>query len=236
MSGCGKVRAWQVPLRLITGAFILHSGMEKWDGPDEQAQGVHGMARQSFPFLENIDAPRFLRLLAAGEIALGAALLTPAVPTRLAGAALTGFAGSLMAVYAQTPGLRKEGSVWPTPDGIGVSKDSWLLAIGLALTLSPREKHLKNLKHLKQLKHAKDVRDAKRHGRHQQHGPAAGPSSTRAAGSVSSRPSRPRSWPRRCPRAGTATTTRTATAPPTPARRAPRTGEPRAGGAGEAGE
>ncbi|GFH69211.1 hypothetical protein Srut_57250 [Streptomyces rutgersensis] len=52
MSGCGKVRAWQVPLRLITGAFILHSGMEKWDGPDEQAQGVHGMARQSFPFLE----------------------------------------------------------------------------------------------------------------------------------------------------------------------------------------
>ncbi|MEU3041461.1 hypothetical protein ABZ700_10995 [Streptomyces diastaticus] len=175
MSGCGKVRAWQVPLRLITGAFILHSGMEKWDGPDEQAQGVHGMARQSFPFLENIDAPRFLRLLAAGEIALGAALLTPAVPTRLAGAALTGFAGSLMAVYAQTPGLRKEGSVWPTPDGIGVSKDSWLLAIGLALTLSPREKHLKNLKHLKQLKHAKDVRDAKRHGRHQQHGPRCRP-------------------------------------------------------------
>ncbi|KPC89814.1 membrane protein, partial [Streptomyces sp. NRRL F-6602] len=99
MSGCGKVKAWQVPLRLITGAFILHSGMEKWDGPDEQAQGVHGMARQTFPFLENIDAPRFLKLLAAGEIALGAALLTPAVPTRLAGAALTGFAGSLMAVY-----------------------------------------------------------------------------------------------------------------------------------------
>ncbi|MFH9805215.1 hypothetical protein ACH4M0_23660 [Streptomyces albidoflavus] len=149
MSGCGKVKAWQVPLRLVTGAFILHSGMEKWDGPDEQAQGVHGMARQTFPFLENIDAPRFLKLLAAGEIALGAALLTPMVPTRLAGAALTGFAGSLMAVYAQTPGLRKEGSVWPTPDGIGVSKDSWLLAIGLALTLSPHQKHHKHLKHLK---------------------------------------------------------------------------------------
>ncbi|MGN4162246.1 hypothetical protein ACRWOO_21615 [Streptomyces sp. NEAU-PBA10] len=149
MSGCGKVKAWQVPLRLVTGAFILHSGMEKWDGPDEQAQGVHGMARQTFPFLENIDAPRFLKLLAAGEIALGAALLTPMVPTRLAGAALTGFAGSLMAVYAQTPGLRKEGSVWPTPDGIGVSKDSWLLAIGLALTLSPHQKHHKHHKHLK---------------------------------------------------------------------------------------
>ncbi|MCG5119326.1 MULTISPECIES: DoxX family membrane protein [Streptomyces] len=161
MSGCGKVKAWQVPLRLVTGAFILHSGMEKWDGPDEQAQGVHGMARQTFPFLENIDAPRFLKLLAAGEIALGAALLTPMVPTRLAGAALTGFAGSLMAVYAQTPGLRKEGSVWPTPDGIGVSKDSWLLAIGLALTLSPHQKHHKHLKHLKHLKgHG---------GRHQHH-------------------------------------------------------------------
>ncbi|MFE6718220.1 hypothetical protein ACFVDU_11565 [Streptomyces albidoflavus] len=166
MSGCGKVKAWQVPLRLVTGAFILHSGMEKWDGPDEQAQGVHGMARQTFPFLENIDAPKFLKLLAAGEIALGAALLTPMVPSRLAGAALTGFAGSLMAVYAQTPGLRKEGSVWPTPDGIGVSKDSWLLAIGLALTLSPHEKHHKHAKHLKHIKHAEHL---KGHGGHHKH-------------------------------------------------------------------
>ncbi|MGW9316703.1 hypothetical protein ACWGSB_30700 [Streptomyces albidoflavus] len=164
MSGCGKVKAWQVPLRLVTGAFILHSGMEKWDGPDEQAQGVHGMARQTFPFLENINAPRFLKLLAAGEIALGAALLTPMIPTRLAGAALTGFAGSLMAVYAQTPGLRKEGSVWPTPDGIGVSKDSWLLAIGLALTLSPHQKHHKHVKHIKHAQHVKHVRHAKGHG------------------------------------------------------------------------
>ncbi|MBT3160487.1 hypothetical protein KQH42_22935 [Streptomyces sp. CHA1] len=166
MSGCGKVKAWQVPLRLVTGAFILHSGMEKWEGPDEQAQGVHGMARQTFPFLENIDAPRFLKLLAAGEIALGAALLTPMVPSRLAGAALTGFAGSLMAVYAQTPGLRKEGSVWPTPDGIGVSKDSWLLAIGLALTLSPHQKphkHIKHIKHIKQAKQvAKEAKEARR--------------------------------------------------------------------------
>ncbi|MEU7354781.1 hypothetical protein ACQ5JZ_15095 [Streptomyces sp. ZG43] len=163
MSGCGKVKAWQVPLRLVTGAFILHSGMEKWDGPDEQAQGVHGMARQTFPFLENIDAPRFLKLLAAGEIALGAALLTPMVPSRLAGAALTGFAGSLMAVYAQTPGLRKEGSVWPTPDGIGVSKDSWLLAIGLALTLSPHQKPHKHIKHIKQAKQvAKEAKEARR--------------------------------------------------------------------------
>ncbi|WP_230536530.1 hypothetical protein [Streptomyces sp. OUCMDZ-3434] len=163
MSGCGKVKAWQVPLRLVTGAFILHSGMEKWDGPDEQAQGVHGMARQTFPFLENIDAPRFLKLLAAGEIALGAALLTPMVPSRLAGAALTGFAGSLMAVYAQTPGLRKEGSVWPTPDGIGVSKDSWLLAIGLALTLSPHQKPHKHIKHIKQAKQvAKEAKQARR--------------------------------------------------------------------------
>ncbi|MBP3080174.1 membrane protein [Streptomyces sp. 604F] len=160
MSGCGKVKAWQVPLRLVTGAFILHSGMEKWDGPDEQAQGVHGMARQTFPFLENVDAPRFLKLLAAGEIALGAALLTPMVPSRLTGAALTGFAGSLMAVYAQTPGLRKEGSVWPTPDGIGVSKDSWLLAIGLALTLSPHQKPHKHIKQAKQV--AKEAKEARR--------------------------------------------------------------------------
>ena len=74
-----------------------------------------------------------MRLLAASEIAIGAALLAPVVPAAAAGAALTGFSGTLLGLYVRTPGLRKPGSVWPTHQGIGISKDVWMLGIGLGL-------------------------------------------------------------------------------------------------------
>jgi uncharacterized membrane protein YphA (DoxX/SURF4 family) len=128
-----RLAARDVPGRLATGAYILHSGVEKWNGSPERAAGVHGMAAGAFPFLRAIPPKRFLRLLAAGEIATAAALLTPFVPNKIAGAALTGFSGSLMAMYWRTPTLRKPGSIWPTQAGTGVSKDVWMLAIGLGL-------------------------------------------------------------------------------------------------------
>ncbi len=55
------------------------------------------------------------------------------VPNTLAGAALSAFAGKLMTMYLRRPGLHKPHSVWPTPTGIGVSKDVWMLAIGRGL-------------------------------------------------------------------------------------------------------
>jgi uncharacterized membrane protein YkgB len=55
------------------------------------------------------------------------------VPNAIAGAALTAFSSALMAMYLRTPTMHKPGSVWPTPAGIGVSKDVWMLAIGLNL-------------------------------------------------------------------------------------------------------
>lgn len=119
--------------RLATGAYILHSGVEKWSGSEEQAAGVHGMAANAFPFLKPIPPRRFLKLLAAAEIATGTALLAPVVPAALAGAALTGFSGGLLAMYLRTPALHKPGSVWPTRNGVGVSKDVWMLGIGLDL-------------------------------------------------------------------------------------------------------
>ncbi|GLZ11438.1 hypothetical protein Acsp04_16730 [Actinomadura sp. NBRC 104425] len=122
-----------VPGRLACGAYILHSGLELWKGDKEQAAATHGMAAAAFPFLRDVPPHRFLRLLAAGQIATGAALLAPFVPSALAGAALTGFGGSLVAFYLRAPGLRKPGSVWPSREGIGVSKDVWLLGIGLGL-------------------------------------------------------------------------------------------------------
>ena len=128
-----RLRPRDVPTRLSTGVYVLHAGLGKWKGGPEQAKGVHGMAAGAFPFLSEIDPPTFLKALAAGEIAVGAALLTPLIPNRLAGLGLTGFAGALVAMYLRTPSLHKPGSVWPTQAGTGVSKDVWMLGIGLGL-------------------------------------------------------------------------------------------------------
>jgi uncharacterized membrane protein YphA (DoxX/SURF4 family) len=131
-----------LPVRLATGAYILHTGWEKWHGSDERAVGIHGMAANAFPVFEAMKATDFLRMLSVGEISLGAALLAPFVPPALAGAALTGFSGALVTMYLRTDGLHQPGSVWPTPQGIPVSKDVWMLGIGVSLIidgLRPRQ-------------------------------------------------------------------------------------------------
>jgi hypothetical protein len=122
-----------VPTRAASGAYILHSGLGKWNGSEEQAKGVHAMAAGAFPFLAKVPPATFLKALAASEIGIGAALLTPIVNNKLAGTALTAFAGSLLAMYLRTPALHQEGSVWPTQAGTAVSKDVWMLGIGLGL-------------------------------------------------------------------------------------------------------
>ena len=122
-----------IPTRLSTGGYILHSGVEKWRADEATAAGIHGMASGAFPFLKEVPPDRFLRWLSIGEMATGAALVLPGVPTAVAGGALTGFSGALTVLYARTPGLRKPGTIWPTPQGLGISKDVWLLGIGLGL-------------------------------------------------------------------------------------------------------
>lgn len=124
------------PGRLVTGAFVLHSGWEKWKGSVQQAEGVHASAAAAFPFLRSVAPTTFLRALSVGEITVGTLLLTPVVPNRVAGGALTGFAAALLTFYGRAPGLRRPGSIWPTPEGIGVSKDAWMLGIGLELVTS----------------------------------------------------------------------------------------------------
>lgn len=124
-----------VPTRLATGAFILHTGWEKWHGDEQQANGVHGMASGAFPVFKTMKPTDFLKVLSLGEMATGAALIVPIVPPALAGAALTGFSGALIAMYLRTDGLHKPGSVWPTPQGTAVAKDVWMLGIGLGLVV-----------------------------------------------------------------------------------------------------
>jgi uncharacterized membrane protein YphA (DoxX/SURF4 family) len=127
------VKLRNVPLRIATGGYILHTGWEKWHADDERAAGVHAAASGAFPVFSSMKSTDFLRLLAAGELAVGAALLTPFVPPALAGAALTGFSGALVALYLRTEAMHRPGSIWPTAQGTAVSKDVWMLGIGLSL-------------------------------------------------------------------------------------------------------
>ena len=122
-----------VPTRVATGAYILHSGLSKWKGSEEQAKGVHAMASAAYPVLADVPPATFLKALAAAEIGIGGALLTPFIGNRLAGAALTAFSGGLMGMYLRTPALHEEGSVWPTRAGTAISKDVWMLGIGVGL-------------------------------------------------------------------------------------------------------
>lgn len=128
-------RPHQLPARIAAGVIILNSGLSKRAADKETATGVHGMASGTYPFLKDMDPEEFTRLLSKSEIALGAALLTPVVPSLLAGAALTAFAGGLIGLYLKTPGLREEGSLRPSQQGLAIVKDIWLLGIGTGLVI-----------------------------------------------------------------------------------------------------
>lgn len=121
--------------RLATGGFILHSGLEKWKADEETAAGVHGFASIAYPFLSDMKPATFARMLAAGEIVIGAALMLPTVSNRVAGVGLAGLAGGLLGLYAKAPGMRREGSIWPTQQGNAVAKDVWLAGISADLIL-----------------------------------------------------------------------------------------------------
>jgi hypothetical protein len=124
-----------LPLRVATGAYILNSGMSKEGLEGQAAEGLHGMASNAIPPLKRIPPEQFAKILSTGEIALGAALLIPFVPSALVGAALAGFSAGLVQLYLKTPGMRQPGSLKPTQEGIGLAKDVWLVGAGLTLLL-----------------------------------------------------------------------------------------------------
>ncbi len=124
-------------MRAAAGAFILNSGLSKLQGDKDTYNRLRDFASGAYPMVENLPADQFGKALAASEVALGGALLAPVViGDGLAGLALSAFAGGLLGLYAKTPGLRQEGSVRPSRDGIAIAKDVWLAGIGLTLMLS----------------------------------------------------------------------------------------------------
>jgi uncharacterized membrane protein YphA (DoxX/SURF4 family) len=127
-------------LRLATGAYLLNSGISKLSLDEESAGSIQDMASNAVPQVKQLPPATFGKALAAGEIALGGALLLPLVPTKLAALGLTGFGSGLVAVYAKTPGLTQGDGIRPTQAGISMAKDTWLAAIGLALLLDRKRK------------------------------------------------------------------------------------------------
>ena len=130
-------------LRLVTGAYILNSGISKLSLDEESAGAIQGMAANAVPQVKQLPAATFGKALAGGEIALGSALLLPIIPTKLAALGLAGFGAGLIAVYTKTPGLTQGDGIRPTQAGIAMAKDSWLAGIGLALLLDRKRKAAK---------------------------------------------------------------------------------------------
>ena len=125
-----------VPLRLATGAFILNSGLSKRQLPAEGAEGMQSMAANAVPQVKNLEPADFGKALSTGEIALGAMLLTPVVPSWVAGGALTAFSSGLVRMYLKTPGMTAEGSsVKPSEEGTALAKDVWMVGVGLSLLI-----------------------------------------------------------------------------------------------------
>ncbi|MFD3504713.1 hypothetical protein [Streptomyces sp. NPDC058678] len=125
--------ARQLPLRLTVGAFFLNSGLSKRGVDQATAEGLQQFATTAYPFLGKLDAQRFTRSLSAGEMAVATALLLPVVPAAIAGAALTAFSVGSLGLYLRVPGMRKDGSLRPTEQGIPLAKDVWMLGIGISL-------------------------------------------------------------------------------------------------------
>lgn len=130
-------KAWHLPVRLATGLFILNEGLTKERELDaERAAWLHGQASQAFPQVQDMEPEQFGKLLATSEMTLGAALVAvPVVPPLLAGLGLLAFSGGLNRLYLKLPGLRRDGSIRPSQQGMPLAKDVWMTAIGAALVL-----------------------------------------------------------------------------------------------------
>ncbi len=130
-----SVKVRHLPPRIAVGTFILNSGVGRLSTDEETAIELHRLAVCAYPFLGKLSPRDLVRLLAAGEIVLGSALLLPIVPSAVAGAGLAAFSGGLLGLYARTPGMRKEGGPFPTQQGITPAKDLWMMGIGLGLII-----------------------------------------------------------------------------------------------------
>jgi uncharacterized membrane protein YphA (DoxX/SURF4 family) len=167
MSMSAKLR--RAPVRIVTGGYILNSGLSKLNADDDAAKTMHSAASGTYSFLGNVQPRALARGLGLGEIAVGAVVLLPIVSPAVAGAALIGFSGAVLNMYWRTPGMHREGSPLPTAEGTPLAKDVWLLGMGLGLladaALEPAHDKVIELEAVAAEKRASKTRRARRKAR-----------------------------------------------------------------------
>ncbi|MCT1733906.1 MULTISPECIES: hypothetical protein [Kocuria] len=122
-------------LRGVPGAFLLQSGYGKLGMDAESAEGLKQFASTGVPQFADWDSQTFTTFIAGTELALGTALLTPFVSKRLAGAGLLAFSAGLLSMYFRNSDMTQEDGIRPSEQGLTLSKDAFLAAIGAALVL-----------------------------------------------------------------------------------------------------
>lgn len=127
-------------LRLVTGAYILNSGIGKLQLDPGHAAMLQESATRVLPPAASLTPEQFGKYLSTAEIGIGAVLLTPFIPTRLAGLALGAFSAGLIGTYLKSPGMTEGDGIRPSPKGSGMAKDFWLAGIAVALICHPKRK------------------------------------------------------------------------------------------------
>ncbi|MDT0119738.1 hypothetical protein KocCE7_01955 [Kocuria marina subsp. indica] len=122
-------------LRGVPGAFLLQSGYGKLGMDAASAEGLKQFASTGVPQFADWDSQTFTKFIAGTELALGTALLTPFVSKRLAGAGLLAFSAGLLSMYFRNSDMTQEDGIRPSEQGLTLSKDAFLAAIGAALVL-----------------------------------------------------------------------------------------------------
>lgn len=126
-------------LRATSGPLILNSGIGKLK-MDESTYGyLKGMAATGVPAVEKLSDQQFGKALAFGETALGAALLLPIVPAKLAGLGLTVFSAGMLTMYFGNDEMTQDDGIRPTQEGNSLAKDFIMLGAGLALLFSSKK-------------------------------------------------------------------------------------------------
>lgn len=128
-------RIAHLPIRLTAGAYLLNSGVSKRGADAATASYLHTAASRVLPTVRDMPPEKFTRLLSTSEIGLGTALLLPFVPSALVGAGLTAFGVALLGHYFTEPDTRLEDGIRPTPQGLALAKDVWLVGMGLTLLI-----------------------------------------------------------------------------------------------------
>ncbi|MGD7003393.1 hypothetical protein [Corynebacterium halotolerans] len=133
-------------LRGVSGAYILQSGVGKLGLPAEAAAGIQEFAATGVPAVKKMSPETFGKFLSYSEIGIAAALLTPFVSNRAAGAAMGTFSAGLLAIYFRNEAMTQADRLRPSEAGTGLSKDLFMAAISGALLTSKSKKKAKKAK------------------------------------------------------------------------------------------